>query len=212
MTDSGSQHALHSPHSDLHPSFQHDRFLVRRKVFVLLGAAVHTYDDTGEVVLFTKMKGLKLKEDISIFSDEKRSKELLRIRARRVLDISSEYDVFDTSGGGEVLVGTLQRHGMKSMLRDEWGIYDANGDPIGMIQEEGAFLAIIRRFIDIVSAFLPQKYVFTIHGQEVGSMQQTYNPFIFKMTADFSSDPQAVFDRRLAAAASILLSVIEGKQ
>lgn len=207
------QPAVQQPHfSQLHPSFRHHRFLIRRKFFAVMGAKLHCYAEDGSLLYFVKMKAFKLKEDITIFTDESMTQALVRIRARKILDFAATYDVFDVSTGGEYKVGALRRKGLKSLARDEWEILDQNDQPVGLVQEESTALAIFRRIIDIVSLFFPQQYNFTLGGMDAGFMKQTFNPFIMKMTADFSADSMGYFDRRLAAAAATLLCVIEGKQ
>ena len=198
--------------SGLHPSFHHNRFLIRRKILTLVGAKMHTYDDAGNLLLFTQMKAFKLKEDITIYADEAKSQPLLRIRARQIIDFGATYDIHDVTGGAEVHLGSLRRKGLKSLLRDEWLILDQYDQEAGLIQEDSTALALVRRFVDITRLFLPQQYNFAIQGQPVGFMKQNFNPFVMKLTADFSQDVHGQFDRRLAAAAATLLCVIEGKQ
>ncbi|MCB2153633.1 hypothetical protein KQI84_02005 [bacterium] len=196
----------------MHPSLQHDRFLIRRKILTFIGRKMHTYDEMMNLLLFTHMKGFKLKEDITVYADIERQEPLLRIRARRIIDIAATYDIHDVSGGGEVHIGALKRKGLKSFVRDEWLIFDTQDREIGLIQEDSSDLALVRRFISAAALVLPQSYNFTLHGRPVGFMKQNFNPFVMKLTADFTEDIEQKFDRRLAAAAATLLCCIEGKQ
>ena len=75
--------------------FSHDRYLFRRKVFQLVGGVFHIYDPYGRVVLYSKQKAFKLKEDIRIYSDERGTNELLTIKARQIVDFGATYDVVD---------------------------------------------------------------------------------------------------------------------
>lgn len=196
----------------LHPAFRHNTYLIRRKFFAIFGAQLHVYSATEELLLYVKMKAFKLKEDITIFTDESMKQPLIRIRARGIIDFGTAYDVYDVSTGMEHKIGVLKRKGLKSMIRDEWEIWNVQDQPIGLIQEESALLAVVRRFVEIARPFLPQQYNFSINGHPMGFMKQTFNPFIMKMTADFSQDTNGYLDRRLASAAATLLCVIEGKQ
>jgi hypothetical protein len=49
-------------------------------------------------------------------------------------------------------------------------------------------------------------------GATVATYQQNFNPFVKKLTIDFTMDPQGRLDRRLGLAAAALLSAIEGRQ
>lgn len=189
--------------------FQHSNYLIRRKVFKLFGGAFHVYDPAGQVVLFASMKAFKLKEDIRLYDNEEKHAELLLIQARRVLDFSAEYDVTDSQTGEKV--GVLKRKGLKSMVRDEWIVMDRTDQPIGSIKEDSTAMALIRRFIPFAN-LIPQEYAGEIRGAPVCSFKQNFNPFVMKISLDFSSDVNRLLDRRLGLAAAVLLCAIEGKQ
>ncbi|MDP8254961.1 MAG: hypothetical protein P9M14_04370 [Candidatus Alcyoniella australis] len=191
------------------PRFANDVYVIRRKVLKVLGAAFHIFDSAEQLCFYTELKAFKLKEDIRVFTGEDKQFELLRIQARQILDISAAYDVFDSQTGEKV--GMLQRKGLKSMLRDEYTICDATDQPIGMIQEDSTALALLRRFFDLGS-LLPQKYTATFGDQVVAQYKQNFNPFVLKVTVDFSPDTGRQFDRRLGVASAIVLNAIEGRQ
>jgi hypothetical protein len=189
-------------------AFQQNEYLVRRKILALVGAKFYIHDQQGNVIGFSKQKAFKLKEDIRIFTDEQMTHELISIKARKVLDISSAYDVVDSAT--QQRIGVLKRKGIKSaFLRDEWTVMDANESPIGLIKEDSTLLALIRRH---VTNLVPQTYDFELGGQMVGKAKQNFNLFAPKMNCDFSFDMGKKLDRRLALSAVILLMAIEGRQ
>jgi len=188
-------------------AFTHESYLVRKKILTLVGAKFHIYDPTGNLVFFSKMKAFKLKEDIRLFTDENMQTELLSIKARNILDIAATYDVMDPESGEKV--GALRRKGLKSMLKDEWIFMDANDNEIGLIKEDSIFLALVRRFL---TNLIPQTYLGDIGGSQVCKFKQNFNPFVTKITLDFSLDKEHQLDRRLGIAAAVLLCAIEGKQ
>lgn len=185
-------------------------FLVRRKVFKLFGGAFHVYDSAGNVVLYSKMKAFKLREDIRLYTGEDMSQEVLTIQARSVIDFGATYDVMDAAQ--RVKVGALRRKGMKSMVRDEWLILDPNDQEIGMIQEENAGLALLRRFVEAAAFLFPQKYLVTMGGRPVAQFKQTFNPIVYKLHVNIFAEGAASLDRRLALAAAIMMAAVEGKQ
>jgi uncharacterized protein YxjI len=190
--------------------FSHRNYLVRRKLLKLVGAAFYVDDPSGNVVMYANQKGFKLKEDIRLYTGEDMTKELITIRARNILDISATYDVTDATTGEKL--GALRRKGFKSMIQDEWAFLDAHDREMGTLQEENVALALIRRFIEFATFFLPQQYNATMGGHEVATYKQTKNPLLVKIQVDFSPDTGGALDRRLGLAAAILLSAIEGKQ
>ncbi|KTD85720.1 hypothetical protein [Paenibacillus etheri] len=190
----------------MNTTYTHTEYIIRKKVFSIMGAKLHIYDNTEQLLLYSQMKAFKLKEDIALYTDESMNKELLRIKARSVVDFSATYDVHDTETGEHI--GALRRKGLKSILKDEWMILDRHDQEIGKIKEDSTAMALLRRFISII----PQKYNIEMDDTTIPAFKQNFNPFVTKIIADFSEDPKGMLDRRLGLAAGILLCAIEGKQ
>ena len=182
-------------------------YTLRRKILTLAGAQFHARDESDRLLAFTQLKAFKLKEDIRVYADEQRSRELLAIQARQIIDFSAAYDVTDTAAGG-TKVGALQRKGMKSILRDEWLVFDATGRQIALLQEESMAVALLRRFIGLI----PQSFHLKVGDRVVGRIHQNFNPFVLKLTVDLTEDGRREIDPRLGLAAAILLAAIEGRQ
>lgn len=187
--------------------FALDFYLARRKVFTVFKGKFYIYDQTEHLVAYVEQKAFKLKEDITVFGDEEKQQPLLRIQARQVIDFSAAYDVTDLRTSE--LVGALRRKGLKSILRDEWHILSPAGDTLGLIREDSALVATLRRFI---TNLIPQDYHVEIDGRPAGKISQHFNPFVMKLDVDLSTDSGRRFDRRLALAAVVLLLAIEGRQ
>jgi uncharacterized protein YxjI len=187
--------------------FQQTNYLVRKKIFKMFGAAFNIYDPSGNVAFYSKQKAFKLKEDIRIYTGEDMQTEVLTILARQILDFSAAYDVVDPATNTKV--GALKRKGMKSIVRDEWIIMDAQDREIGSIQEDSLALALIRRF---GANLIPQKYNGMVDGKQVCVFKQNFNPFVLKISLDYSMDTEGLLDRRLGIAGAILLCAIEGRQ
>ncbi len=187
--------------------FEHQTYLVRRKILKIFGAAFHIYDPDGNVAFYSKLKAFKMKEDIRVYTGEDMQEEVLVIQARKILDISSAYDVVDPTTNEKV--GVLKRKGIKSIIKDEWIFMDANDQEIGLIKEDSTFFALFRRFI---TSIIPQTYHGYIGDNLVCTFKQNFNPFVMKINLDFSPDTNNLLDRRLGIAAAVLLTAIEGKQ
>ena len=190
--------------------FQHQRYTIRSKFFRIFGDAFHLYDDEGHLVLYSRMKRFRLREDIRLYTDESMQAKLLRINTQSIFDFSGAYDVVDSRT--DERVGTLKRAGLKSsFLQDHWSILDPEGQEIGTLEEDSMVKALVRRYLEVVSIFLPQRYHASLNGRTVASYQQRFNPIILKLDIDFSDD-SGQLDRRLGLAAGVLLSAIEGRQ
>ena len=188
-------------------AFNFDQYIMKRQVFALTGK-LRFFNEAGELLLYSEQKMFKLREDIRIYSDEKKSQELLHIKARQILDFSAAYDVVDVTT--QTKVGALRRKGLKSMLRDEWEVLDAQDQVIGALFEDSMQLAMLRRLI--LGTLLPQNYDMTLGQNRVADLRQRFNLFRYEMNIDFSMDTGRQLDRRLGLAAAALIAIIEGRQ
>ncbi|MCP4652064.1 MAG: hypothetical protein GY858_01600 [Candidatus Omnitrophica bacterium] len=185
--------------------FSDNQYLIRRKILKLFGGSFHIYNKNQKVVGFSKMAAFKLKEDLRIYTGEDMTEEILSIKARSVIDFSATYDVHDSKTNQKI--GALKREGLKSMLKDEWIILNAQDQERGRIKEDSMFLAILRRFI---MNLIPQNFSCTINGKDACDFKQNLNPFVGKIEVLFKNVEDA--DRNLIMAGGILLCAIEGKQ
>ncbi len=187
-----------------------EKFLIRRKFFKLFGAGFHVYDDKGSLVAYCKQKAFKLREDLRIYTDDTLQKELLRISTNQIIDWSATYTV--TAGEGNV-IGSFKRAGMKStFLRDEWAVFNPQGQQVATLREESAFKAFIRRWVSDLAIFFPQSFLISSpNGQQLGHMRQRFNPFIYKLGIAFP-DPDDAIDDLLILALGCIVSAIEGRQ
>ena len=188
-------------------AFAHTRYLLKRQVFALTGK-FRVYAPDGSLALFSEQKMFRLREDIRLYADEGKVRELLWIQARQIIDFSAAYDVVDSTTG--VKIGGLRRRGVRSMFRDTWDFMDAADQPLGVLTEDSLALGLLRRFL--LGSLLPQNYDVRIGETRVADLRQRFNLFRYELEVDFSFDPSNRLDRRLGLAAAILLAAIEGKQ
>lgn len=188
--------------------FEHSTYLLKRKPFVLIGGVFDLYDPFGELALHCWQEPWKLKECLHLYTGRDRRREILTLQARKVLDFSSAYDVVDPVTGERM--GTLRRHGWRSVARDSWEILGPQEEPVGVIEEDSPQLAMARR---LLTNLIPQKFYARTHGSGiVAEYAQNFNPFLFKMVVDFSMDHRGLLDRRLGLAAALLLAAVERRQ
>lgn len=191
----------------MNPIFQHPRYLLKRQAIALTGK-FRFYDPNGTQVMFSEQKMFRLREDIRVYSDESKTQEVLSIKARQIIDFSAAYDVVDTAMNQKV--GALRRKGLRSLLRDEWEVLDANDRVVGLLFEDSIGLALLRRLV--LGSWLPQNYDMTFGETRVGDLRQNFNLFRYELNLDFSMDVSHMLDRRLGIAAGILLAAVEGKE
>jgi uncharacterized protein YxjI len=186
--------------------FTHRNYLLKRQVFALTGK-VRVYTSSGMLSLYSEQKMFKLREDIRVFEDEAKIREVLWIQARQIIDFAAAYDVIDQTTGQKV--GAIRRKGWQSMLRDAWEVLDPYDQLIGVIQEDSPMTAFLRRIL--LGSLLPQSYEVLIGDRVAATFQQRFHLLRYEMEINFLPNEQD-FDPRLGLAAAILLAIVEGKQ
>jgi uncharacterized protein YxjI len=175
-------------------------------VFKLFGGAFHAYDENGILLLYSKQKAFKLKEDFRIYTDERQVEELLTIKTPQILDIGATYNVQDATTGEPV--GAIRRRGIKSIFKDEWIFLSNEATEIGKLKERSVLGAIASRFINLI----PQTYVISsADGRTLAEIKQHFNPFVLKYSMTIL-EPEGPIDRRLLISSGILLAAIEQRQ
>jgi len=191
---------------ELHPAFMHNYYLFRKKVFKIFGGAFHAYDENGMVLLYSKQKAFKLREDFSVYTDEREIEMLLTIKTPQILDLGATYNIVDATTGQPV--GSIRRKALKSIFKDEWTFLAPDGAEIGKLTESSAWAALASRLIKLI----PQTYTITsTDGRGIAEIKQHFNPFVLKYSMSFSGQDDSL-DRRLIISAGILLAAIEGRQ
>ncbi len=188
-------------------AFQFDHYVLRKQFFALTGI-LRIYNPQDQLVLYTQQKLFKLKEDIRVYADETKNRELLHIQARNIIDFSAYYDVIDSQY--TTTVGGLRRKGFRSLVQDEWELFDPQGTPIGILKEDSLNRALLRRFL--LGSLLPQDYDLLYGNDRVADYKQRFHLFSYILDVDFRMDNNNRLDRRLGLAAAVLLAIIEGHQ
>lgn len=182
-------------------------YLVRREAHLLNGDRFRVLDKKMKLLYFCQEDFVDFKEDLRFYPDQKKTKELLVVKSRNVIDFSAAYDVTDPETG--TACGMWRRQGVKSILRDSWELCQ-NEEPIATLKEDSAALASFRRFVSI-GKWLPQKYFLKSNsGEMLATLTQHFNPFVYKMDIT-NHKPEDENMAKLLAAGAVLLEAIEGR-
>lgn len=98
------------------------------------------YDANGTVIAYVRQKMFKLKEDISIYSDESKAKINYKIRADRWLDFSAAYSFFDEN---DREFGKVVRKGWRSIWKTNYQLIDQHEQVQYTIEEENAWVKVM---------------------------------------------------------------------
>lgn len=102
-------------------------------------------DKNGNYVAYVRQKMFKLKEDVIVFNDESKSKELFRIKANQWIDFNASYSLNDLVDNKNF--GRLARKGMRSIWKASYDILDAQDQPKFKIQEDSAWVRLWDGFV-----------------------------------------------------------------
>lgn len=111
-------------------------------------------DRNGNYVAYVRQKMFKLKEDVIVFNDESKTKELFRIQANQWIDFNASYSIKDTLGKS---FGRLARKGMRSIWKSTYDVLDENDKPTFTISEDNAWV----KFFDGMVGEIPIIGMFT---------------------------------------------------
>jgi uncharacterized protein YxjI len=200
---------------------QYDRFILRQKFRWVTNEYYFSLpegdgDTPGPPFCFVHQKTFKFKEDIRFYSDESRSTEMMRIKARQRFDPRARYDVTASDGNK---IGEIQKVFGQSLLRSTYVLYDASGAELARATEQNFLVALFRRvvqFIPFVENFadwlpIPYHFVFMRDGTEIGSHRRHLWKFTDMYTIDMSGDPSRTVDRRLILAIAVGMDALQAR-
>jgi len=198
----------------------HDRFQLRQRIKMMINQYEFFLEDAdgtaGEKICFVEQKRFKFKEDIRFYTDEGKTQELLRIKARQAFDPRATYDVTDDLGAK---IGGIQKVFGASLLRSTFRILGADGEEVATATEKSMPIAITRRavgfvpYVENVANWLPIPYHFIFKRGEQIIGENTRQTFKIRdiYHIDMSLDSERVLDRRLVLALSVGMDALQAR-
>lgn len=205
--------------ADLDPN-AHDVFLLRQKWTMVINRYTFSLPDAagneGEALAFVEQKRFKFKEDIRFYSDETKSVELLRIKARQRFDPAARYDI--TGPDGEK-IGEIQKAFARSLLRSSYLLFDAQGNQVCEATERSLAVALFRRLVGLVPYVgdyadwlpIPYHFVFTRGDQVLVHHTRRAWKLTDHYTIDCTPDSERTLDRRLVLAAAVGMDALQAR-
>ena len=112
-------------------------------------------DKNGNAVAYVRQKMFKLKEDVIVFNNESKTKELFRIKANQCIDFNASYSMTEIATGNSF--GRLARKGMRSIWKSSYDVLDTNDKTKFTITEDNAWV----KFFDGIVGEIPVVGMFT---------------------------------------------------
>jgi uncharacterized protein YxjI len=189
-------------------------YVVRQKI--TLAANVYSvlagHDGERGLVAYVRQKRLKLREEIVFFAEESQRQPIFRIKARKVLDLSSRYDVIEEGGGR---IGVFGKAFGASLTRSTWIVYSPDESTEWLrIQERSKAIAIFRRLWEVLPYVgdypFPIKYHFDVMG--AGRTIATYDKIAtFRDHYRLTLHEQPPVDVRVLLGLAIALDALQSR-
>jgi hypothetical protein len=154
-----------------------------------------------ELVALCRIK--KKSDSVSMFADDEEKMEILRFNPKTVRQYAAAFEVVDTLAGRPI--GEFRKKVYRPLNKSEWFIFNADGEPVGMVVEAPTPPGLLGRILPIVP-FKPK--TFELHwGQTVGGRISRKKGLtgMDRMEVDLALDKKESIDRRLALGVSVLL-------
>jgi uncharacterized protein YxjI len=176
-------------------------YVIKRRFWSFLERIFRVFTADGQLIMYIKHPILKLREEFMVYEDEAQTRPLLKVKSRQVIAINFSYDVEDIASGR--LLGSVQKKGLSSLVRDKFIILDPTGAEIGYAEEQGA--SVLRRFFP----FLTSKHAIFVGGGQVAYIKQRFRFF----TKEFEVDLEpSQLDPRFVLAVALLALMAEARR
>lgn len=177
------------------------RYLIKRRFWSVFERTFRVFTSDGQLMMLVKHPVFRLREEFTVYGDEAQTQPLLLVKSRQMVAINFAYEVTDITTG-EVL-GSVQKRGLRSLVRDKFLILDRDGNEIGHTEEQGA--SLLRRFIPMLTS----KHAIFVGGQQVAFIRQIFR--FFTKEFEVTVVPSAV-DTRFVLACALLALIAEARR
>jgi hypothetical protein len=176
-------------------------YIIRRKFWSVFERVFRVFTGDGQLIMYIQHPLLKLREEFMVYADEAKTRPLLRVKSQQVVAINFSYQVADAQTGQ--LLGSVQKKGLRSLVRDKFVILDPLGIEIGYAEEQGA--SLLRRLFPL----LPSHHAIFVGGHQVAYIKQRFRWFTKEFTVD--TQPSSL-DPRFVLAVALLALIAEARR
>lgn len=139
----------------------------------------------GALMGVAQQKRMAMKESVTFYADESKTRPVFSFKARKAMDLSSGYDIHDEAGQQ---IGFYRKDFGKSLMRSTFHVEGPGYAGTGQERSQG--IAVLRRFADI--PFLPIHFDFVstegtplLGVERQGSIKDKYTVHVPDQRVDF---------------------------
>ena len=182
------------------------QLIIRQRVRLMVNQyEIHAVSPDGQeagLLAFAQQKRMAFKEQVTLYTDDKKQTPVFGFKARQRIDLGATYDVTDAAGAP---IGLFRKSFKESLIRSTWRLEQPGfGEMVG--RETNQLVAILRRFVESLS-WLPYHFDFVLDGQAVFSVVKKWG--LRDRYVVTIHDPRV--DRRLVAAMSVALDALQAR-
>ena len=108
--------------------------------FLTISSYLRVVDASGQLVSYVKQRAFRLREDVTVYADERQAQPLYHLKADRIIDIGARYSIRDADGRP---IGALKQRGLRTLWKATYDILDDSGNAVGLIREEDALVKLL---------------------------------------------------------------------
>ncbi|MGH8835502.1 MAG: hypothetical protein ACRDWG_11000 [Actinomycetes bacterium] len=192
---------------------QQKHFAIHQKITMMVNRYVVLASDASgsetEQIAFVEQKRMAFREEVTFYADQSKHEQLMRFKARKVIDLSSGYDVTTPDG---TVIGLFRKDFGSSLLRSTWHL-EQPGAPAIIGHERNMMIALLRRlwdflpFVDMVPFAWPYHFDFGSPAGPVMTVEKKValrDQYVLTVHAD-------ALDRRLAIAMAVALDALQSR-
>ena len=190
------------------------KFFVKQRITVMVNRyeilAATPDGSEGHLLAMAEQKRMKLKEEVVFFADEAKTRRVFSFKARQVLDVGAEHDVFDEYG---TPLGSFSKQFAASLVRSTWNLSAPGLQAVG--QERRPAIAILRRVWDFIPVVGDVWVPFVFHFDFVDTT--TGAPVLISERVKTVRDryevtvPDPRLDFRVAASMAVALDALQSR-
>src|SRR5436190_13839921 len=144
-------------------------YTIKRRFWSFLERVFRVFTPDGQLFMYIKHPLLRLREEFMVYADEAQTRPLLRVKSQQAIAINFSYLITDANTGE--LLGSVEKRGLRSIVRDKFLVYDAERREVGYCEEQGA--SLLRRFIPLLTSH----HAIFAEGQQVADIRQVFRFF-----------------------------------
>lgn len=189
-------------------------FFIRQRITVMVNRyevrAANPDGTEGPLMALAEQKRMKLKEEVVFYADESKSRRVFSFKARQVLDVNAQHDVFDEYGAP---LGMFSKEFGASLLRSTWKLSAPGVEAVG--QERKLSIALLRRFWDLIpyigDIWVPFVFHFDFLDSKTGAPVLTSERKMAVRDRYTVTVPDPRLDFRVAASMAVALDALQSR-